>query len=77
MNKTGLKSAFGYRPYGTAVDLARYTSDSDERWQGKEFDGEHGSCISVRASTTRSSGCGCRRTRRDNLRTRTATVAIR
>ena len=42
VNKTGLKSAFGYRPYGTAVDLARYTSDGDERWQGKEFDGEHG-----------------------------------
>ena len=41
-NKTGLKSAFGYRPYGTTVDLARYASDSDERWQGKEFDGEHG-----------------------------------
>lgn len=41
-NKTGLKSAFGYRPYGTTVDLARYASDNDERWQGKKFDGEHG-----------------------------------
>ncbi|MBP5439300.1 MAG: hypothetical protein J6Y14_00105 [Fibrobacter sp.] len=41
-NKTGLKSAFGYRPYGTTVDLARYVSDNDERWQGKKFDGEHG-----------------------------------
>ena len=37
-----LKSAFGYRPYGMSIDLARYTSDGDERWQGKEFDGEHG-----------------------------------
>ena len=42
VNKTGLKSAFGYRPYGTTVNLARYASDSDERWQGKEFDAEHG-----------------------------------
>lgn len=42
VNKTGLKSAFGYRPYGTTVDLARYSSESDERWQGKTFDGEHG-----------------------------------
>ena len=41
-NKSGLKSAFGYRPYGTTVDLARYASDSDERWQGKDFDGEYG-----------------------------------
>ena len=40
-NKTGLKSAFGYRPYGMSIDLARYTSDGDERWQGKKFDGEH------------------------------------
>ncbi len=40
-NKTGLKSAFGYRPYGMTVYLGRYASDSDERWQGKEFDGEH------------------------------------
>ena len=40
-NKTGLKSAFGYRPYGTTVNLAHYVSDSDERWQGKKFDGEH------------------------------------
>ena len=42
VNKAGLKSAFGYRPYGTTVDLARYASDSDERWQGKDFDGEYG-----------------------------------
>ncbi len=42
VNKNGLKSAFGYRPYGTTVAFSRYTSDSDERWQGKEFDGEHG-----------------------------------
>ena len=42
VNKTGLKSAFGYRPYGTTIDLARYSSESDERWQGKTFDGEHG-----------------------------------
>lgn len=41
-NKNGLKSAFGYRPYGTTVDLAHYVHDGDERWQGKEFDGEHG-----------------------------------
>ena len=41
-NKNGLKSAFGYRPYGTTIDLARYSSESDERWQGKTFDGEHG-----------------------------------
>lgn len=40
-NKTGLKSAFGYRPYGMTVYLGRYASDGDERWQGKEFDGEH------------------------------------
>ena len=42
VNKTGLKSAFGYRPYGTTIDLARYSSERDERWQGKTFDGEHG-----------------------------------
>ena len=41
-NKTGLKSAFGYRPYGTTVNLVHYASDSDERWQSKEFDSEHG-----------------------------------
>lgn len=36
----GENYAFGYRPYGTTVDLARYTSDDDRRWQSKEFDGE-------------------------------------
>ncbi|SMP46368.1 RHS repeat-associated core domain-containing protein [Fibrobacter sp. UWB10] len=41
VNKSGLKSAFGYRPYGTTIDLARYASDDDRRWQGKEYDGEH------------------------------------
>lgn len=42
VNKSGLKSAFGYRPYGTTINLVRYSSESDERWQGKEFDSEHG-----------------------------------
>lgn len=37
----GENYAFGYRPYGTTVDLARYASDDDRRWQGKEYDGEH------------------------------------
>lgn len=41
VNKSGLKSAFGYRPYGTTIDLARYASDDDRRWQGKELDYEH------------------------------------
>ena len=38
----GLASAFGYRPYGTTVNLAVSPTDGDERWQSKEFDGEHG-----------------------------------
>ena len=38
----GLASAFGYRPYGTTVNLAVSSTDGDERWQSKEFDGEHG-----------------------------------
>ena len=38
----GLTSAFGYRPYGTTVDLAVAFPAGEERWQSKEFDGEHG-----------------------------------
>jgi RHS repeat-associated protein len=38
----GLESAYDYYPYGTAVDLSANGSDDSRRWQGKEFDGEHG-----------------------------------
>jgi len=41
-DKTGLKSVFGYRPYGSTVDFVINSSDEEERWQSKEFDGEYG-----------------------------------
>lgn len=41
-DRSGLKSAFGYRPYGMVVDFSRNSADGSERWQSKEFDDEQG-----------------------------------
>lgn len=38
----GLISAMDYYPYGTVVDLTVDNTDSRNRWQSKEFDGEYG-----------------------------------
>ena len=41
-SSAGLESAYDYYPYGTAVELSANGADDRRRWQGKEFDGEHG-----------------------------------
>lgn len=41
-SKGGLESAYGYYAYGTVDEIANGTADDNKRWQGKEFDGEHG-----------------------------------
>ena len=38
----GLKSVFDYHAYGTMVSLFNNEGDDSKRWQGKEYDKEHG-----------------------------------
>lgn len=42
VSKNGLESAYDYYPYGSVIDLAVDNTENRDRWQGKEFDGEHG-----------------------------------
>jgi RHS repeat-associated protein len=39
---SGIKSAYDYRPFGRVEELEEYGVADDRRWQGKEYDGQHG-----------------------------------
>lgn len=39
---SGINSAYDYFPYGSVINLAVNNMDGRDRWQGKEYDGEHG-----------------------------------
>ena len=39
---SGIKSAYDYRPFGRVEELEENAVTDERRWQGKEFDGEHG-----------------------------------
>lgn len=38
----GLETAYDYYAYGTPIELVSTNGDDSRRWQGKEFDGQHG-----------------------------------
>jgi len=39
---SGIKSAYDYRPFGRVEELEENAVADERRWQGKEYDGQHG-----------------------------------
>lgn len=42
VSRSGWRGLHAYYPFGTTVDFLNQQSEDERRWQGKEFDGEHG-----------------------------------
>ena len=42
ISRSGWKGMHAYYPFGSTVDFVNQQGEDERRWQGKEFDGEHG-----------------------------------